>query len=182
MTALRRLLDDGQFSAALELMIAAHTSDVTKYVARRVPPAQVDDVCQDVWVAAREALPRYRGECIPRVWLRVLARNKVVDLWRRRPDLVTLHSSMASAPEVAGLLGVKAASTPTGKLARAQTSKALAEALAAIDEEDREMIALRFLDGLKPQEIAHVVGIKANAVSQRIVRAVRRLRELLAEH
>jgi len=147
-----------------------------------VPAHEVDDLCQEVWLAAREALPRYRNACAPRVWLRVIARNKVVDLFRRRPELATaLSTTMSVAPEIAGRFGAKAPTTPSKKLARAQASAALTRALAALDEEEREMLALRFLDDLKPAEIALVLGVKANTVSQRIVRAVRKLRELLEE-
>jgi RNA polymerase sigma-70 factor (ECF subfamily) len=172
---------DGDLATALDALYREHARDVATYVARRVPATSVDDVCQEVWLAAREAWPRYRGECTPRVWLRVLARNKVIDVWRRRPDAVTLSSSLADAPEVAKTFGVKAATTPSRKLARAEASRDLARALATLDADDREMLALRFLDGLKPAEIALVVGVRANTVSQRIVRTVRRLREVLAE-
>jgi RNA polymerase sigma-70 factor (ECF subfamily) len=155
-----------------------HADDVTRYVRRRVPASDVDDVCQEVWLAAREALPRYQRQCAPRVWLRVIARNKVVDLWRRRPAAASTFDSTMSH-ELGGAL--KLPTTPSKKLARARTSQALARALAAMDEDEREMIALRFLDGLKPAEIAIVLGTRPNTVSQRLVRAVRKLREMVEE-
>ena len=162
---------------ALGALYREHAADIERYVRRRVPASDVDDVCQEVWLAARQALDRYRNDCAPKVWLRVLARTKVVDLWRRRPETASTLSSTLSG-EANTILG-KPPTTPSKKLARARANEALARALAAIDEEDREMIALRFLDGLKPAEIAIVLGARPNTVSQRIVRAVRRLRELL---
>jgi RNA polymerase sigma-70 factor (ECF subfamily) len=177
--AIHDLVEARRFGDALDAMYRAHREDVERYVRRRVPAAQVADLCQDVWVAAREALPRYRQDCAPAIWLRVLARNKVIDLWRRRPGDATLDSEMSIAPEVAGLVGAKLPTTPSQSLARTQSSRALARALARLDEQDREMIALRFLDGLKPVEIGIIVGVRPNTVSQRIVRAVRKLRELI---
>lgn len=161
---------------ALGALYREHADDVTRYVRRRVPASDVDDVCQDVWLAAREALPRYENRCAPRVWLRVIARNKIVDLWRRRPATASTFDSTMSH-ELTGVL--KLPTTPSKKLARARAAQALARALATMDEEEREMIALRFLDGLKPAEIAVVLGARPNTVSQRLVRAVRKLRELV---
>jgi RNA polymerase sigma-70 factor (ECF subfamily) len=160
----------------LAALYREHANDVSRYVRRRVPGSDVDDVCQDVWLAAREALPKYENRCPPRVWLRVIARNKIVDLWRRRPEAASTFDSTMSQ-ELGGAL--KLPTTPSKKLARARASQALARALAAMEEEEREMIALRFLDGLKPAEIAVVLGARPNTVSQRLVRAVRKLRELV---
>jgi RNA polymerase sigma-70 factor, ECF subfamily len=174
------LLDAGRFGEAFELLAREYASIVTSYVGRRVPPDRRDDLIQDVWLAAREALPRYRRDCAPAIWLRVIARNKVIDAWRDRPELVSLHSTMASAPEVAKLAGARMPSTPTGKLARAEDAAALGAALVQLDADDRELLALRFLEDLSPAEIAVIVDARPNAVSQRIVRAVRRLRELMS--
>src|SRR5690242_7095778 len=95
----------------------AHAEDLARYVRRRVPASDVDDICQDVWLAARAALPRFEQRCAPPVWLRVLARNKIVDLWRRRPAARTTFDSSMSA-ELRGV--VEPPTTPSKKLARAR--------------------------------------------------------------
>jgi RNA polymerase sigma-70 factor (ECF subfamily) len=59
--------------------------------------------------------------------------------------------------------------------------RALVAALVAVGERDRELLLLRFWDGLAPREIAGVVGVSPVTVRARLSRAGRRLeRELRA--
>jgi RNA polymerase sigma factor (sigma-70 family) len=56
-------------------------------------------------------------------------------------------------------------------------------ALLSLSAEDRELLDLRYVAGLKPAEIAEVIGdASPNTISQRIVRAARRMRDALREH
>src|SRR4051812_44058890 len=61
-----------------------YLKEVFRYVSRRVPRQEADDVTMQVFAAALEALPRFRGDCTPRVWLLKIAHGKVVDAMRRR--------------------------------------------------------------------------------------------------
>ena len=47
----------------------------------------------------------------------------------------------------------------------------------ALPSEDRELIALRYADGLRHGEIAQLLGISEAAVRQRVSRALRGLRQ-----
>jgi RNA polymerase sigma-70 factor (ECF subfamily) len=51
--------------------------------------------------------------------------------------------------------------------------------LSRLDPRDREVLVLRYLEGLSTEEIAAVLGIRAGAVKMRHVRALERLRGLL---
>lgn len=56
---------------------------------------------------------------------------------------------------------------------------AVLASLDALDEQAREVLVLRFVDGLPPQEIAAMLGVTANVVSVRLHRAVKKLKSLL---
>ena len=49
-----------------------------------------------------------------------------------------------------------------------------------MDPIDREVLALRHFEHLSPAETAQVLGIKEKAAGMRYVRALRRLKEILA--
>lgn len=178
---LRGLLRDGRYGEAVALLHAEYGRDVARYVERRLPSPLAEDVCQETWAAAQQAIARFRLECHPRVWLRLLARNKLVDAQRRRRPAETLDSDVAALSEVAGLFVARAPTSPTRRLAREDRRRALAAALAPLDPEDREILTLRYVDDLKPAEIALVLGphVRPNTVSQRLVRLVRRVRAAL---
>ena len=48
-----------------------------------------------------------------------------------------------------------------------------------LDEQDREVLVLRYVEGLPPKDIADMLGESANTISVRINRATRRLQEKL---
>ena len=53
------------------------------------------------------------------------------------------------------------------------------KALDSLEEDEREILILRLGQGLSYDEIAPVVGMKTEAVRQRVSRAVKRLRSKL---
>lgn len=49
-----------------------------------------------------------------------------------------------------------------------------------LDPEDREVIVMRYINGLSPKEIAEALEVSANVVSVRIHRAVKKVKNLLS--
>lgn len=171
---LRALLAAGQIDDALRLLHEEYAAEVARFVrARRRTDA--DDVTQEVWAAVGRTLARFRFEAAPRGWILTIARRKVIDRWRDDDPVVGLDEELADEPGVVELT----ASSPRSKFMREERRAAVQRALAALDAEDRELLELRYLVGLKPGEIAELVEQRANTISQRLVRALRALREAL---
>ena len=167
---------------ALERLYRAHAADVRRFVASRVAAQSVADVCQEVWAAVAAALAAERDVADARLWILGIARHKSLDGWRQR-ETTSLHSDLAAGGVLAPLFGVRSVTTPSRELSRVQRTAALRRALDRLDAEERELVHLRFVLGLKPGEIVALLGaeVAANTISQRIVRAVRRLRRALAD-
>ena len=66
--------------------VALHADAVHSYVRQRLIPRGdlVDDLVQEVFLAAWESLSRFRGESSLRSWLLGIARHKVEDYYRAR--------------------------------------------------------------------------------------------------
>ncbi len=170
---MRALLDAGQVDEACRLLHAAHADELARFVrARRKVDA--DDLVQDVWAAVRRTLAGFRFEATPRGWLFTIARRKLIDAWREQDGVLGLDEQLADDEALLGL-----ASSPRSQALRAERRAAVQRALAGLDGGERELLELRYVSGLKPAEIAEVQGEKANTVAQRLVRALRRLREAL---
>jgi RNA polymerase sigma-70 factor (ECF subfamily) len=59
--------------------------EVYRYVLRRVPrPEEAEDITAEVFASAFAALPQFRGQCSPYLWLLQIARRKIIDARRRR--------------------------------------------------------------------------------------------------
>jgi len=59
-------------------------------------------------------------------------------------------------------------------------SEELEEALTKLPEPYRSVIVMRYIDELRPQEIAHILNESENAVSVRINRGIKKLQEVMA--
>src|SRR5207237_688693 len=70
--------------------------------------------------------------------------------------------------------------TPASAAIQQELQKRLHEALGRLDDDDREVILMRHFEQLANQEVAAALGLTEAAASMRYLRAVRRLRDLLA--
>src|SRR5664280_939863 len=116
-------------------------------VARTQSQADAEDLTQLVFLKALEALPRYEARGIPfGGWLFRLARNAVIDHARTRrehADLDAVLERPGTEPE-----------PESGILAREET-EAIGQALAALTDEQREAIELRFFAGLSARAVSY---------------------------
>lgn len=165
--------------AAVALLYQAYDRDVMRYV-RSVTGGRddTDEICQEVWAAVMVSLPRCRFEAPLKIWVLSIARYKSLDAWRRRGGHETLDSAVASGGPLGALLGLQTATTPSRALFRRERCDVVRRALMALDEDERELLLLRYVNDLRPAEIAALLPgcHSANTISQRIVRAARRLR------
>jgi RNA polymerase sigma-70 factor (ECF subfamily) len=71
--------------------------------------------------------------------------------------------------------------TPSRAAVRAETQARVQEALSAMDPVDREVLVLRHFEMLSNEETAQVLGLKPSAASNRHIRALKRLKEIMAD-
>jgi RNA polymerase sigma-70 factor (ECF subfamily) len=70
--------------------------------------------------------------------------------------------------------------SPSRAAIRAETQLRVQEALNAMDPIDREVLALRHFELLSNGEVAQILGLSKAAASNRYIRALKRLKEILA--
>jgi RNA polymerase sigma-70 factor (ECF subfamily) len=182
---------------AREGLLARHRGRLRKMIAWRLDrrlAARVDpsDVVQEVLLEASGKMDRYlRERPLPFFpWLRALAAEHLVILHRRhvrargrsvlREEPGLLHLPDESAAELAARL-VTSSTSPTQRALRQEERERVRQALGRLAERDREVLVLRNLEQLSVADTAEVLGISAGAVKVRHLRALERLRALLAE-
>jgi RNA polymerase sigma-70 factor (ECF subfamily) len=155
---------------AFSQLVAQHQDQVTALVWRLLGwhADEVQDVVQDVFLAALQSLPRFRGEARPATWLYRIAVNECRRHRRRR--ILRLRLWQRREPRDA------ATSHP---VADTETHAQVRRAVAALAPPYREVVVLRYLEGLPIEEIAAIVGHSPNAVEVRLHRAREALRETL---
>ena len=173
--AIERLVSEAQEGDAWAFgMIFDHYhGPIYRFIASRVHrPSDAEDLTQHVFVKALEALPRYEARGIPfGGWLFRLARNAVIDHVRTRHDHAELDSVIQWTNGDAG---------PDEIAVVRQEIDAVGSALAALTDEQREAIALRFFAGLSARETAEAMGKQEGTVRGLQFRAIASLRRQLA--
>ncbi len=138
-------------------------------VARRLgtPPAELDDVCQEVFLVVFRKLDTFSTGRLT-TWMYRITANVVSDKHRRRRFRATL----------AGLVGRQqidrpAPQTPEASLQQREAERMVGEVLAAMKPKKREVYALYELEGLSGPEIAERVGCRIETVWARLHHARR---------
>jgi RNA polymerase sigma-70 factor (ECF subfamily) len=178
-----RLLE--HFHDRLRRMVAVR---LDPRVRQRVDPS---DVLQEAYLEALNRLPEYLDNPTVPVflWLRGLAANRLGKAHRRHlvADCRAAGREIAldnlGAPASSAVLAeqlVGSGSRPSEAARRDELRQRVHDLLEAMDPIDREVLSLRHFEQLSTPEVAAVLGIQPKAAAKRYVRAVARLRDLLA--
>jgi RNA polymerase sigma-70 factor (ECF subfamily) len=156
----------------------------------RLDPA---DVLQDAYLDVARRFKEYAaGPALPFfLWLRLLAGQRLTDLHRQHLGAKMRDAGrevsprrgdfpQASSESLAEML-LGRLTSPSRAAARAETQARVQAALNGMDPIDREVLVLRHFEMLSNEETAQVLGLKPSAASNRHIRALKRLKEIMAE-
>jgi RNA polymerase sigma-70 factor, ECF subfamily len=182
--------------AELSALFARHREQLRRMVQLRLDrrlQARVDasDVLQEAFLEASLRYDEYRraSSMPPFLWLRFIVGQRLMLLHRKHLGVkardagrdVSLYRGAlpeASSQSLAAqLLGRN--TSPSNAAMRAELQMRLQEVLNGMDEIDREVLVLRHFEQLSNVEVAQVLGIQERAASNRYIRALRRLKEIL---
>ena len=131
-----------------------------------------EDATERTFMAALGAIDRYRDEGSTfRSWLFRIAHNQLANALRTRSRHRT--ASLDAVPEPA------AADDPARLAGIADDARRLRAGVASLSEDRRQVVILRFVDGLTAREIGDVIGRSEGAVRVLQHRALRELAALL---
>jgi RNA polymerase sigma-70 factor (subfamily 1) len=180
--------------AALAEYLVAVRKPLAAFIERQLGAAlrrkiEVDDVFQEVSVEAVRALDEAEfAHREPFSWLCQIAERRIVDAHRRyfgaqkrdagREVPLGTPGGDTHHPAVIDLL-VASMTSPTRALSRKGHEARLFEALAALPEEQREALRLRYVDGLASKDIAQRLGKSDGAVRVMLTRSLERLQKIL---
>jgi RNA polymerase sigma-70 factor (ECF subfamily) len=188
---------DGGDAAALAALFDRHRDRLRRMVRLRLDrrlQGRVDpsDVLQEAYLDVAQRAPEYLAERrLPFfLWLRLLTGQRLLMIHRRHLGAqmrdagleVSLHRGpfpqASSASLAAQLLG--RLTSPTQAAVRAEMQVRLQEALNSMDPLDREILVLRHFEELSNTDTAAILGIQKSAASNRYIRALKRLKDILA--
>jgi len=141
----------------------------------RVPPREVDDLVQEVFLSALRQIHALRDVARFGAWLASITRNRANDYFRKSiPDDKILEP--IAEDQFEGQLEGSSGSQP-----RDEEAAVILEMIRALPEAYREPLILRLVEGMTGPEIAARTGLTHGSVRVNLCRGMQLLRERLGE-
>ena len=144
--------------------------------------AEAEDVTQETFVRAYQALDRFDGRSEPFTWLYRIAVNLSLNTIRARK--ATRDSTPSDDPRIEALLTEtrpSQGSDPAAQSHQRQLATALCDGIDKLSDTLRTTLILVCIDGVGHDEAAKVLGCPEGTVAWRVHEARRKLREYLTE-
>lgn len=153
-------------------ILIRHQGLVRAHSANIAGCSDADDIAQEAFIRAWQALERYDERYPMRTWLLIIATRLAMNRVTRRRHLVPWEDAV----DLPG-------SAPDGNAEMARDRLALLNhSLAELSPADRALFELRYRQGLAAEDVAEALGITTNALKVRLHRLRRRLALRLGLH
>jgi len=143
--------------------------------------SDAEDVVQEAYLKAFKGIDQYEGASSLSTWLTRIVVNASLDRKRaadrRKSEL--LHQDVAMFDEYRARYAHTSGISPESSLARKELSTLLQAAIAQLPDEYRTVFVLREIEGASVRETAFALGLNEAVVKTRMLRARRRLRDIL---
>ncbi len=181
------ILEPGQNDAPVEQLVKAAVRDpdsfaelyerfvtpVYRYIYSRTGTRlDAEDLTTQTFMRAMQSLTSLRKPGQFKSWLFTIARNVINDHFRRS----------ANVPQMLQDMPVGEVCDPLASVLEREQERALAAVIATLDEDERELLKLRFLAELTYGEIAVIVNRSEQAVKKSVYRLLDRLSRRWEEH
>jgi RNA polymerase sigma-70 factor (ECF subfamily) len=173
---------------AWERLFDLHYSVTGRFLfqlASDLTPEDVDELCQEVFLAVIKNLQSFHGQSQFQTWVFRIAANKARDFRskthavKRGGGQVALSLDVLQA-EGHGAVPLGSAPAPDVLVAAAEDARKVRDALEELDLPCREIIELRYFADLQYEEISRSLALNVKTVSSRLSKCLDRLEAILS--
>jgi RNA polymerase sigma-70 factor (ECF subfamily) len=170
-------------SAAKEELYNTYKDRLHSLVFERVGRNQavVEDLVQEVFLAALSSLDKFRGDSRLHTWLCSIAYHKIGDFYRRQAR----EAKPGELPSSIDAMDPKriwdTEPTPLTVIESEGTRHAVRQALVDLPMDYQQVLALKYIEDMPVQEISQVMGRSPKSVEGLLTRARKALRVTLTE-
>lgn len=167
--------------AAFSELYTLYFERIYRYVRLKLGTAsEAEDITSIVFFNAWRTIDRFspQRDTSFAAWLFRIARHAVIDRYRRARDTLSLDST----EEQPAITHAAILPGPEALVERQIDIDELYAALRRLNPEQREVVLLRFVEGLSAREVGDIMGKHEGAVRGMQFRAIESLRRILAPH
>ena len=165
---------------AMEALVERYRRMLFGFILNRVGDSdESDEIFQETWFRVIRKIDTYRERNFAG-WLVRIARNVTIDRIRRRKPNLSLDAQPEGGRSLAELIP---ANDPGARnqLQASQLGQAIAQAVAGLPDEQKEVFLMRVEANLSFKEISRAQGVSINTALARMQYALAKLRPLLKE-
>jgi RNA polymerase sigma-70 factor (ECF subfamily) len=165
---------------ALTGILSLYQHRLYRFLSRLVQdPALADDLFQQTWLRVMQKIGHYDGRARFDTWLFSVAHNLAIDHLRRQ------RSRSLDEPDDSGVTAAdRVPSTrldPLEELLESERAAILWAGVQELPAIHREVLSLRFEEGMKLEQIAEVAAVPLSTVKSRLHRALEGLRDAVEQ-
>jgi RNA polymerase sigma-70 factor, ECF subfamily len=174
-----RAIAVGEFRKALEALVCEYQHAVVGFCTHMLGAAHHgQEVAQEVFLGAYQAMPGFRQQASVRTWLFAIARRQCLKALRQRYRWRQLYEAHPDS-----IRREAHREPPTALDAQPdEWLQRVRQGLGALDTSQQALLLMRYDTGLTLSEIAHILGASEAGVRRRLTRALQDLRRKVMDH
>ena len=166
---------NGEYAAFTELYYASYRQIYGFLLALTKNKEDAEDLLQNTYIRIRNGSHLYRKQGTPMTWMCAVAKNQFLDFVRKKSKGVSVDFDEVEKYVSEGLgTGVK-------QHKDVENEMVLEKAFEILNKQERTIVVLHMIDGLKHREISKITGIPLSTVLSKYNRSLKKLREFIKE-
>ncbi len=166
---------NGDDAAFTELYYASYSQIYGFLLALTKNKEDAEDLLQNTYIRIRNGSHLYRKQGTPMTWMCAVAKNQFLDFVRKKSKGVSVDFDEVEKYVSEGLgTGVK-------QHKDVENEMVLEKAFEILNKQERTIVVLHMIDGLKHREISKITGIPLSTVLSKYNRSLKKLREFIKE-
>ena len=166
---------NGDDDAFTELYYASYRQIYGFLLALTKNKEDAEDLLQNTYIRIRNGSHLYRKQGTPMTWMCAVAKNQFLDFVRKKSKGVSVDFDEVEKYVSEGLgTGVK-------QHKDVENEMVLEKAFEILNKQERTIVVLHMIDGLKHREISKITGIPLSTVLSKYNRSLKKLREFIKE-
>ena len=146
---------------------------VKKFVSQKIDDEGIaEELTNDIMMAAMMCQSNFNGKCNEFSWICSIAKHKIIDYYRKKKLKTILFSISPEFEEIADK-----ALTPERDVLKNELKEEIKKTLAELNKGYKDILRLKYVEGMKINEIAINLKLTGKAVESKLIRAKKKFRE-----